>query len=203
MLLAIANVFSLTYNSISALISSYGYFAIFALLVLESASLPIPSEVVLPLVGYFSRLGKLNVELSFFAGMLGGLVGIAIDYYIAYFLGKDIFYKHIGLFHIRKESLDAFDDWFKRNGSFTVFIARLLPVVRGLISFPAGFALMPQKKFYAYSLAGTAIWDIALIAFGYYALSVKNIYFVFTAIAAFGVMLYLIYRIATKRMNAK
>ncbi len=168
MLVSFSSIFSLTYSTIEKLVETYGYYALFGLLVLEAASFPVPSEVILPATGYFIFEKMLNPVLAFAAILLGGLVGMAINYYIAYFIGKEIVYRHLRLFHIKKSTLDAFDAWFARNGSFAVFIARLMPLVRGLINFPAGFAFMSQKKFYAYSMLGTAIWDTFLISFGYY-----------------------------------
>lgn len=179
MLFSIASIFSYTFSTAYSIIAKYGYEALFALLVLEAASLPIPSEVILPVTGYLILQGLLNPFIAFAAIILGGLVGMAIDYYIAYLVGKDIVYRHLSLFHIKRERLEAFDKWFARNGPFTVFVARLMPVVRGLVNFPAGFAMMDQKKFYAYSLIGTVLWDILLMSFGYYfskyLLSSKNL----------------------------
>jgi len=209
MLFALLGIFSLTYSAILEIISKYGYYALFVLLILEAASLPVPSEVILPVAGYLVYEGVLNFGIAFAVILLGGFVGMAINYYIAYFIGKDIVYKHLRLFHIKQESLDAFDAWFKRNGAFTVFIARLMPWVRGLVNFPAGFALMPKKTFYLYSMLGTAIWDIILISFGYYvskyALSMSNVYYTFTifglAIGALAIVLFLVYRYASRRIR--
>ncbi|MEM3482997.1 MAG: DedA family protein [Candidatus Micrarchaeaceae archaeon] len=211
LLLSLAGLFSLTYSSILSLIAKYGYYALFGLLVLEAASLPVPSEVILPVAGYFIFTGVLNPLLAIAVILFGGLLGMAINYYIAYFIGKDLVYKHLALFHIKKESLDAFDSWFNKNGSFAVFVTRMMPLVRGLINFPAGFALMPQKKFYAYSMLGTAIWDIFLITFGYYlskyALSMQHAYGMFAvlgiAIGLLALLLFMIYRYAMKRIKKK
>lgn len=192
-----------SYGAIGALISHYSYYAIFILLVLEAASFPVPSEVVLPAVGYFSARGMIDPFLGFVAVILGGVVGMGIDYAIAYFLGKEVVYKHLHLFHIKKKSLLAFDEWFVENGAFAVFVSRLLPIVRGLINFPAGFAEMPIKKFYFYSIAGTVIWDVLLMGFGYYALSVSNFYVVAVALVAFMVVLYLVYEYAMRRIRRK
>lgn len=192
---------TLTYGTISALISQYGYYAIFALMLLEAAAFPVPSEVVLPAVGFFAAKGTIDPLLSFSAVIIGGIIGMGVDYYIAYFLGKEVVYKHLGLFHISRERLAAFDDWFEANGSFAVFITRLIPVVRALINFPAGFAQMPAKKFFAYSIAGTLIWDVLLIAFGYYALSITSFPLVIASIFVFALALYLIYRFAMRRMR--
>ncbi|MEM3791145.1 MAG: DedA family protein [Candidatus Micrarchaeaceae archaeon] len=165
------SIFHLTYSSISHLISEYGYLSIFLLMVLESASLPIPSEILLPSVGFFSKEGILNPFLALLSVQAGSMVGVAIDYYIGMLIGKEIVVKHAARFGIKRERIEEVDEWFGRNGTLAVFIARMLPIVRGLISFPAGFAKMDQKKFYTFSFLGTLIWDSLLISFGYYFIS--------------------------------
>lgn len=180
-------------------VNTYGYLALFVLMVLEAASLPIPSEVVLPLAGLLAAKGILNPYLAFVVALAAGIVGITIDYYLAYFLGKDVVYKHLQRFKIKKETLDNFDKWFERNGTFTVFIGRLIPEVRGLVSLPAGFAGMPKKKFYTYSIIGMLVWNTVLMAFGYYALNSNNAYVAMISIAILAVALYVIYRVAVKR----
>ncbi len=189
-------------SSIVSFIAAHTYLGVFVLMVLESASLPIPSEVVLPAIGYLSATGAMSIYLAFAAAVIGSMIGIAIDYYVAYFIGKDVVYKHLERFHIKRSTLDAFDKWFARNGSFAVFISRLIPVVRGLISFPAGFAQMDQKKFYFYSFLGTIVWDSALMLFGYYALDTSSLPLILASIAVFGMIMYAIYIYALRRIRA-
>lgn len=188
---------------VTGMMYSYGYLAVFLLMLLEAASFPIPSEIVLPLAGLFAARGVFNVYLVFVIVLGAGIVGVAIDYYLAYYLGKDVVYKHLQRFHITKKQLDAFDEWFERNGAFTVFIGRLLPEIRGLVSLPAGFAMMPKKKFFGYSIAGMAIWDAALLGFGYYALNAHNAYLVMIAVAVFSIIIYALFRIGTRTKKAK
>jgi len=195
------SIFNLTYSALSSFISSYGYFAILILMILESASMPIPSELLLPATGYFAAKGILNIYITLVVVYISSFIGMAINYYIAYWLGKDLVYKHLHWFRIKKEDVEAFEKWFDKNGPFTVFISRLLPLVRGLINFPAGFALMNQKRFYAYSMAGAVIWDTALIMFGYYGLAANNITSVLIAIGVFGVVLYTVYRVAINNIR--
>ncbi|MFP3215393.1 MAG: DedA family protein [Candidatus Micrarchaeota archaeon] len=195
------SIFNLTYSALSSFISSYGYFAILILMVLESASMPIPSELLLPVTGYFAAKGILNIYIALVVVYISSFVGMAINYYIAYWLGKDVVYKHLHWFRIKKEDVEAFEKWFDKNGPFTVFISRLLPLVRGLINFPAGFALMNQRKFYAYSMAGSIIWDTALLLFGYYGLAANSITSVLIAIGVFGIVLYIIYRVAINNIR--
>lgn len=187
-------------GAINGFITSYGYAAIFALLLLEAASLPIPSEVVLPAIGFFAASGDLSLYIALLVAFAGSMVGMAIDYYIAYFFEKDLVYKHLKAFHLTKEQLDGFDAWFAKNGPFAVFISRLLPILRGFINFPAGFAKMPIKKFYAYSVVSVAAWEVALVLFGYYALKV-NVYLTLVAIGAFAVVVYLLYWAAKRLMT--
>jgi membrane protein DedA with SNARE-associated domain len=183
------------------LITKYGYLAITALMALESASIPVPSEVIMPLAGLFSANGLLSFPLALIAGMVGSAIGLAVDYYIAYFVGKEVVYKHLQRFHIKKESLESFDEWFERNGFVAVFVTKFIPLVRTLVSFPAGFAKMDAKKFFAYSLLGSLIWNVVLMAFGYYALAANSAVVILASIAAFVIILYFIYSVAIKRMR--
>ena len=195
----IISVFTSSYSAISALVTKYGYAAIFGLMLMEGSSLPVPSEVVMPLAGLFAHNSLLRFYPALLAGVLGSIGGLIIDYYIGYFLGKDVVYKHMHLFHISRESLDRFDEWFARNGNFAVFVSRLIPVVRTFMSFPAGFAKMNPKRFFTYSIAGTFIWDAVLMAYGYYLLSAKSAIVVLFGIAAFIIIIYIIYFLFNKR----
>ncbi len=190
---------------VQQIVASYGYLGIFGLMLLESASLPIPSEVIMPLAGYYSSIGVLDPFAAMAVALIGSVIGMAVDYYVAYFVGKEVVYKHLGAFHISKERLDAFDRWFKVNGPAAVMIVRLIPVIRGLVSFPAGFAEMPVRKFFLYSFIGAFIWDLVLFMLGFYALSYalqeNNVYLLFIIIAAVAVVMYLVYYFAMKRMN--
>ncbi len=189
-------------NSIYAFVVAFGYLAIFILIALESASLPIASEITLPLAGLFIARGLLNFPAVLAVAVVAGVVGFTIDYYIAYYLNKGVVYKHLELFHIKRARLEAFDRWFQKNGSFAVFSLRMVPILRGLISFPAGFAAMPKKKFYFYSIAGSLIWYVVLIGFGYYALSSSDLTLVVAAVAAMGVVMYLLYEIVLRKIAA-
>ncbi len=191
---------------VQQIVASYGYLGIFGLMLLESASLPIPSEVVMPLAGYYSSIGILDPFAAVAVAIAGSMIGMAVDYYIAYFVGKEVVYKHLGIFHISREKLAAFDRWFEVNGPAAVLIVRLIPVLRGLVSFPAGFAAMPLKKFLLYSFIGAFIWDVILFTLGFYALSYalqeNNVYLLFLIIAVVALVMYIVYYFAMKRMNS-
>lgn len=190
-----------SYGTINAFMKSYGYAAIFVLMAMEGSTLPIPSEVVLPLAGLFAANGTLDFYVALVVGILGSLAGTMIDYVIGYVIGKDIIYKHLNLFHIKRETLDNFDRWFEKNGVAAVFFTRMVPVVRTVINFPAGFAKMPLKEFLAYTVAGIVIWDTVLMAFGYYLLSVHSATIILAAIGAFAILLYIIYRFVMGRVK--
>ncbi len=196
-----ASLFTNAYATIHTLIVQYGYIAIFVLMLLEGSTVPVPSEVVLPLAGIFIANGTLNFVLVYLAALLGSIGGLAVDYYIGYFIGKDVVYKHLRLFHVTQERLDSFDAWFARNGFAAVFLSRLVPVIRTIMSFPAGFARMNQKKFFGYSALGAAIWDAVLIVFGMKALSTNNAVITLTAIGVFAIVLYVVYKVAVKYMK--
>src|ERR1019366_789956 len=140
---------------VPSLLTHYGYLALFVLMTLESASLPIPSEILLPAAGFLAARGYFNFGGALLISLIAGVLGIAIDYYIAYKLGRTFVYKHMHAFHVTKRQLNNFEAWFREEGNFTVFVTRLIPVVRGLISFPAGFAEMPLERFFFFSIAGS------------------------------------------------
>lgn len=192
-----------SYGAINALLMHYGYYAIFLLMTLEYASMPIPSEIVLPLIGFFAAKGTFDFLLALIVVLISGIVGMAIDYYIAYFVGKDVVYKHLEFFHVSRERIEQFDDWFNRNGSFAVFVSRMIPIARGLVSFPAGFAMMEKRKFFLYSTLGALIWDVALMTFGYYGLASSNISIVVSAVAVFAVAIYVIYKLGIAQLKSR
>ena len=185
------------------MVSAYGYAAVFILMLLEAASFPVPSEVVLPLAGYLASKAVLSFYLALTAATIGSMVGSIIDYAIGYYLGKEVVYKHLGLFRIKKRTLDNFDAWFDKHGLAAVFLTRFIPVLRTIINFPAGFAKMDLKKFLAYTFAGSLIWNIVLMTFGFYLLSARSAEGVLAAIAVFAIALYVVYRFAASRMRRK
>ncbi|MEM3227408.1 MAG: DedA family protein [Candidatus Micrarchaeaceae archaeon] len=200
---SLSNYYASFYTLITNFFHSYGYFAVFSLMMLESATIPIPSEVVMPLAGIFAARHIFGFYPALAASVLGSAAGIAIDYYIGYYIGKDIVYKHLRLFRIKKEQLDAFDVWFERNGIAAVFLTRLVPVIRTVMSFPAGFAKMKPKEFFAYSISGALIWNAVLMSFGFYALSGNSAVDILAAIGVFVLLLYIVYALAIKRLRRK
>jgi membrane protein DedA with SNARE-associated domain len=187
----------------TAWVNAYGYAAVFVLMLMESATLPIPSEVVLPLAGFLASKGLMNFYLALAAATLGSMIGSMIDYAIGYYLGKAVVYKHLQLFHVKKRDLDNFDVWFEKNGIAAVFLTRFIPILRTVINFPAGFAKMPLRQFLGYTFAGVLIWDVVLMTFGFYLLSARSASVILAGIALFAIALYVVYRIAESKMRKK
>jgi len=146
-------------------ISSTGLPAVFLLMTLESACLPVPSEAIMLFAGSSVAAGDLTLFGVVAAGVLGNLVGSWIAYAVGYYGRIDLLEKN-KLIHISPKHLKWADDWFARHGDATVFFSRMLPIVRTFISLPAGVAKMPFWRFTAYTLAGCIPWVLALALIG-------------------------------------
>ncbi len=201
--LSVSGISSLITTTATAWVTAYGYAAVFVLMLMESATLPVPSEVILPLAGFLASKGALNLYLVIAVATVASMIGSIIDYAIGYYLGKAVVYKHLRLFHVKKQTLDNFDIWFANNGVAAVFFTRFIPVLRTVINFPAGFAKMNLKSFLCYTFAGVLIWDIVLVTFGFYALAAKRASVILAAVGVFAIVLYVIYRIAASKMRKK
>ena len=155
--------------SITGTVASWGYGGVFGLMVLEASSLPIPSEVVLPFAGYLVSTGNIDFAYTLAVATIGALMGSLIDYYIG-LKGVEVLakYKLWGRSVFSENQLKVATNYFDRYGSAMVFVGRLVPVLRTLISFPAGAVKMPIAKFVSYTLAGCLIWNSLLIYVGYY-----------------------------------
>jgi membrane protein DedA with SNARE-associated domain len=146
-------------------ISSAGLPAVFVLMTLESACLPVPSEAIMLFAGSSVAAGDLTLFGVVAAGVLGNLVGSWIAYAVGYYGRIDLLEKN-KLIHISPKHLKWADDWFARHGDATVFFSRMLPIVRTFISLPAGVAKMPFWRFTAYTLAGCIPWVLLLALVG-------------------------------------
>jgi membrane protein DedA with SNARE-associated domain len=146
---------------IQGVISAGGYTGIAALMAIESACIPLPSEVIMPFAGSLvpARFTLLGCAL---AGAIGCVIGSIPAYYAGAYGGRPLILKYGRYILLSPEHLDQADRFFARRGDITVFIARLLPVVRTFIAFPAGIARMPMGKFIVYTFAGSLPWCYAL-----------------------------------------
>jgi len=166
----ISAVFSFT-KDVKTTIRSMGYFGVFGLMLLEASSLPIPSEVILPFAGYLISTGQynLNIVIMIFVSTISAVIGSLIDYFIGLKGTQAITkYRVLGRPIFSENQLKIVASWFTKYGPAMVFLGRLIPGFRTLISFPAGAVKMPLSKFVAYTLAGCAIWNTLLIYVGYY-----------------------------------
>ncbi len=146
-------------------IGSAGVVAVFLLMTLESACIPIPSEAIMLFAGFAVSKGELTLFGIVAAGVLGNLAGSWISYAVGYYGRLDLLDRN-RLIHVSPRHLQRADDWFARYGAVTVFFSRMLPLVRTFISLPAGVARMPFWRFTLYTLAGCIPWVLALALLG-------------------------------------
>ena len=149
------------------------YWGVFFLMTIESSFIPFPSEIVVPPAAYLAAQGKLNIWLVILAGSFGSLLGALINYYLARYLGRPIVYRLLKTklakyLLLSEEKVKKAEYFFARYDKASTFFGRLIPVVRQLISLPAGFAKMNVWSFSAYTLLGASIWTSVLAALGYF-----------------------------------
>lgn len=148
------------------IISTGGYPGLYFVMFLENVFPPIPSEVVLPLAGSLSLTGRFSIPLITIVGMLGSLTGAFLFYGLGKWLGEERVRNFIGKFgKYALLSVDDFDkskDWFNKYDEWVIFFSRMVPIVRSLISIPAGVAGMNLPKFSIYTILGTALWSFIL-----------------------------------------
>ena len=150
---------------------NFGYLSIFLLITLENVFPPIPSEVILLFGGFMTTKTSINIIGVIIFSTLGSLLGAIILYYIGKIFNKERLKKIITskfgkLLRLKPEDIDKADEWFDKKGNKTVFFCRFIPVIRSLISIPAGMSEMPMKKFLIYTTIGSAIWNSTLTIAG-------------------------------------
>jgi membrane protein DedA with SNARE-associated domain len=152
---------------ITQFISSIGYIGVFILMTLESAALPVPSEIVMPFAGYLAYLKKFDLLLISIVGAAGCTAGSLISYYVGLKGGRPLIEKYGRYLLIEKSRIELAETWFKKYGDRAVFFSRLLPVVRTFISLPAGIGKYDLKKLVAFSFIGSLPWCFALAYVGF------------------------------------
>ena len=156
---------------ILSIMGKYGYIGVFLLIMIENIFPPIPSEVILLFGGFMTTYTKLNIFGMVVASTLGSLFGAIILYYIGKIFNKDRLKKIISgklgkILRLKVSDIDNADKWFDNKGNKTVFFCRFIPLVRSLISIPAGMSEMSMFKFLLYTLFGSLIWNTVLIIVG-------------------------------------
>ncbi|MEY3882852.1 MAG: hypothetical protein RLZZ379_130 [Pseudomonadota bacterium] len=149
---------------IMSVISSMGYAGIVLLMAIESACIPLPSEIIMPFAGFLVFKGEMNLWLVALAGAIGCVVGSIPAYYVGMFGGRPLAEKYGKYILLSKRDLDYADHLFEKHGEIIIFVARMLPAIRTFIAFPAGVVRMNMPKFIFYTFVGSFIW-CALLAY--------------------------------------
>ena len=162
----ISKIISILSGFIISVISTLGYGGIILLMAIESACIPLPSEVIMPFSGYLVHIGRFNLWAVGLAGAVGCVVGSLAAYWLGMYGGRPLIERYGRYVLISHRDLDLADRWFSRYGEVIVFASRLLPVVRTFIAFPAGIARMNLTKFVVYTFLGSLPWCLGLALVG-------------------------------------
>ncbi len=154
-----------------SIMEQFGYLGVFLLIAIENIFPPIPSEAVLLFGGFMTTQAQLNIVIMIITATLGSLIGGIVLYFVGKIFNKERLKKMISgkigkLLRLKVEDIDKADKWFDEKGNKTVFFCRFIPIVRSLISIPAGMSEMPFGKFLLYTTAGSAIWNTVLLTIG-------------------------------------
>ena len=149
-----------------AVISKAGYLGVVILMAIESACIPLPSEIIMPFAGYLVYTGRFSLLWAATAGALGCNLGSVIAYEVGFYGGRPLVEKYGFYLLLSRHDLDMADRFFLRFGSAAVFIGRLLPVIRTFIALPAGIARMPRVRFHIYTFVGSWPWCFMLAWIG-------------------------------------
>lgn len=148
-------------------VSGLGYPGIIVLMTIESSFIPLPSEVVMPPAGYLAAQGRMDPVLAVLAGTFGSVLGALFNYWFAIVVGEPFLRRYGRYFLVSTDHLDRAESFFARHGEISTFIGRLVPVVRQLISIPAGMARVPLGRFVAFTALGAGIWCSVLVYIGW------------------------------------
>lgn len=149
-------------------VSHLGYAGIVILMFIESSFVPFPSEVVMVPAGYLAYKGEMSVINVILCGLLGSLLGAWFNYYFSLYFGRAFLKRYGRYFFLPEEKLVHVENFFQKHGPFSTFVGRLIPMVRQLISVPAGLARMNIAKFSLYTGLGAGIWMVVLTLVGYF-----------------------------------
>jgi membrane protein DedA with SNARE-associated domain len=162
----IARIIEILSGFIVATISAMGYSGVILLMAIESACIPLPSEIIMPFSGYLVSTGQLNLWAVAVAGAVGCVLGSLVAYWVGMYGGRPVIEKYGRYVLLSRHDLDIADRWFANHGEAIVFVSRLLPAIRTFIAFPAGVARMNLKRFIIYTFAGSLPWCLGLAYIG-------------------------------------
>ncbi|WP_148686509.1 DedA family protein [Candidatus Nitrosocosmicus hydrocola] len=158
-------------NIITSLVSTYGYFGLFVAAFAETIFPPIPSEVIFPLagfVGFKSNFSYFETFIMAVCGAIGATIGAVLIYFISLKIGRLAIIKIGKYVFVSERKIESAEKWFERYGVYAVFLGRMAPGIRELISVPAGIAKMPLGKFTLFTFLGSLVWSTALVFSGYF-----------------------------------
>jgi membrane protein DedA with SNARE-associated domain len=158
----IAKLITILSTFIVATISTLGYSGIVLLMAIESACIPLPSEIIMPFSGYLVSTGEMNIWGVAVAGAVGCVLGSLVAYWVGMYGGRPFIEKYGRYILLSRHDLDIADRWFAKRGEIIVFVSRLLPAIRTFIAFPAGVARMNLPRFVIYTFAGSLPWCLGL-----------------------------------------
>lgn len=156
---------------VSSLVSEYLYLGVFAAAIIETVFPPIPTAAIFPFAGYFASQNGMSLLEVFGLGMAGGVgatIGSTVIYLVCIKLGRVAMLRYLRYVRISEQKLAKIEKWFEKHGDKAVFLGRMVPVLREMISIPAGLLGMKPLKFVIYTFCGSCIWSIALTLVGYY-----------------------------------
>jgi membrane protein DedA with SNARE-associated domain len=158
--------FALAFQFIFWVMNGAGYSGIVLLMAIESACIPLPSELIMPFAGFLASQGRFNLFWAATAGAIGCNLGSVLAYEIGYYGGRPLVERYGSYILMSRHDVELADRFFKRFGGAAIFIGRLLPVVRTFIALPAGIARMPRIPFHVYTFLGSWPWCFGLAYLG-------------------------------------
>ncbi|MBC1806998.1 DedA family protein [Listeria sp. FSL L7-0993] len=155
---------------ITSIMADFGYIGIFVLIMVENLFPPIPSEIILTFGGFMTTVSSLNVVMVIIVATLGSVVGAILLYKVASYFGKErltkIVLKHGRILRLKASDIERAESFFLKYGSWAVFLCRMIPLIRSLISIPAGMTKMKMSRFLVLTTAGSLLWNTVLIGLG-------------------------------------
>lgn len=162
----IDSILAALHTFVVTVISTLGYPGVALLMAIESACIPLPSELIMPYAGFLVHAGRFNLWLAALAGAIGCNLGSVVAYEIGYYGGRPLVQKFGRIIWLSQHELDLAERLFQKHGGITILISRMLPVIRTFIALPAGVARMPRGRFHIYTFIGSFPWCLGLAYVG-------------------------------------